>query len=55
MELLFLQKVSMRFMKRMLNVDYRNSLAKNARKLIASRYEQGFVRQCLYDFYDEIL
>lgn len=42
-------------MKRMLNVDYRNSLAKNARKLIASRYEQGFVRQCLYDFYDEIL
>lgn len=42
-------------MKRMLNVDYRNSLAKNARRLIASRYEQGFVRQCLYDFYDEIL
>jgi glycosyltransferase involved in cell wall biosynthesis len=42
-------------MKRMLNTDYRNSLAKNARKLVASRYEQGFVRQCLYDFYDEIL
>lgn len=42
-------------MKRMLNADYRSSLAKNARKLIASRYEQGFVRQCLYDFYDEIL
>lgn len=42
-------------MKRMLNADYRNSLAKNARKLIASRYEQRFVRQCLYDFYDEIL
>lgn len=42
-------------MKCMTNADYRNSLAKNARKLIASRYEQGFVRQCLYDFYDEIL
>lgn len=42
-------------MKRMLNADYRNSLAKNARKLIASRYEQGFVRKCLSDFYDKIL
>ena len=42
-------------MKCMTDADYRNSLAKNARKLIASRYEQGFVRQCLYDFYDEIL
>ena len=26
-----------------------------ARPLIASRYEQGYVRQCLYDFYHEIL
>lgn len=42
-------------MKRMLDLDYRNTLAKNARKLIASRYEQGFVRKCLYDFYDKIL
>lgn len=42
-------------MKRMLNANYRNTLAKNARKLIASRYEQGFVRKCLYDFYDNIL
>nr|WP_245208488.1 glycosyltransferase family 4 protein [Bacteroides faecium] len=42
-------------MKRMLDVNYRNALAKNARKLIASRYEQGFVRKCLYDFYDSIL
>jgi glycosyltransferase involved in cell wall biosynthesis len=25
-----------------------------ARQLIASRFEQGFVRQCLYDFYQEI-
>ena len=31
------------------------SLARNARPLIASRYEQGYVRQCLYDFYHEIL
>ncbi len=31
------------------------SLATNARTLIASRYEQGYVRQCLYDFYHEIL
>lgn len=31
------------------------AMAANARPLIASRYEQGYVRQCLYDFYDEIL
>lgn len=42
-------------MKRMLDANYRNDLAKNARRLIASRYEQGFVRKCLYDFYDKIL
>lgn len=42
-------------MKRMLDADYRNPLVKNARKLIASKYEQGFVRKCLYDFYDKIL
>ena len=30
-------------------------LAAEARPLIASRYEQGFVRRCLYDFYHEIL
>lgn len=42
-------------MKHMLDTDYRNDLANNARKLIASRYEQGFVRKCLYDFYDKIL
>ena len=33
----------------------RDFMAGNARKLIADRYEQGFVRKCLYDFYDEIL
>jgi len=31
------------------------ALAANARPLIASRFEQGYVRQCLYDFYHEIL
>ena len=30
-------------------------MASNAREMIASRFEQGFVRKCLYDFYDEIL
>ncbi len=42
-------------MKRMLDEDYRNGLARNARTMIASRYEQGFVRKCLYEFYDQIL
>ena len=42
-------------MKRMLDADYRNSLAKNARKLIVSRYEQSYVRKCLCDFYDDII
>ena len=35
--------------------DAREKMAGNAREMIASRYEQGFVRKCLYDFYDEIL
>lgn len=30
-------------------------MASNARQMVADRFEQGFVRQCLYDFYDEIL
>jgi len=29
-------------------------MAANARPLIASRYEQGFVRQCLYDYYKQL-
>ena len=43
-------------MKKMLD-DYESNLhmASNARQMIADRYEQGLVRQCLYDFYDEIL
>ena len=33
----------------------REKMAGNAREMIATRYEQGFVRKCLYDFYDGIL
>ena len=39
----------------MRNKDAREKMAGNARQMIASRFEQGFVRKCLYDFYDEIL
>ena len=35
--------------------DLANRLSNEARPLIASRYEQGFVRQCLKDYYKEIL
>lgn len=42
-------------MKKMLDKNYRLSLASKARKLIASRYEQSFVRKCLYEFYEEII
>ncbi len=31
-----------------------NRLVANARRLVADRYEQGFVRQCLKDYYKEI-
>lgn len=31
------------------------AMAANARPMIASRFEQGFVRQCLKDYYKEIL
>lgn len=33
----------------------RKQMAANARPSIEARFEQHFVRQCLYDFYDEIL
>lgn len=33
----------------------RDCMAANARQMIASRYEQSYVRQCLYDFYNELL
>ena len=35
--------------------EQRKSMAENARPMVASRYEQGFVRQCLKDYYKEIL
>ena len=35
--------------------DIRTEMATNARPLIASRYEQSYVRRCLKDFYKEIL
>ena len=31
------------------------NMASQARPLVASRYEQGYVRQCLYNFYNDIL
>lgn len=37
------------------NQEERELMADNARKMIADRFEQSFVRKCLYDFYDEIL
>lgn len=43
-------------MKRMLTDEpMRRSMAEKARGLIASRFEKGFVQQCLIDFYKEIL
>lgn len=33
----------------------RTRMARNTRKMISDRFEQGFVRKCLYDFYDEIM
>ena len=42
-------------MMRMTDKELRDSLSKNARKMVASRYDQHFVRKCLYDFYKEIL
>ena len=33
----------------------REKLAGKARKMIADRFEQGFVRKCLYEYYDEVM
>lgn len=32
-----------------------NTMANNARPMIVARFEQGFVRKCLYDYYNEIM
>ncbi len=37
------------------NTEMRDTMAKNSRPLIESRFEQGFVRKCLFDFYDEVM
>lgn len=42
-------------MKMMADVTMHSRMVSVARKMIADRFEQGFVRKCLYDFYDEIL
>lgn len=42
-------------LKMMRDKEAREKMAGNARQMIASKYEQGFVRKCLYDYYDEIL
>lgn len=34
---------------------WRENLSVNARPMIASRYEQGYVRHCLYEFYKETI
>lgn len=36
------------------NID-RKKMADNARKMISDRFEQSYVRKCLYEFYDEII
>ena len=33
----------------------REKLAGHTRKMIADRFEQGFVRKCLYEYYDEVI
>lgn len=43
-------------MERMLSdPDFRETLCKNARPMIASRFEQKFVQKCLIDFYEEVM
>lgn len=41
--------------KMLVNTSETAEMAKNARPMIESRFEQGFVKQCLLDFYDEIM
>lgn len=36
------------------NGELREQMATNARQMVGDRFEQGFVRKCLLDFYDEI-
>lgn len=41
--------------KMLIDKEKREYMAGNVRRMIAGRFEQGFVRKCLYDFYDEVL
>ncbi len=41
---------------RMINhKEWREAMAANARRMVAERFEQSYVRKCLYEFYEEIL
>lgn len=42
---------------RMISISHldRERMAANARKMIADRFEQSYVRKCLYEFYDDIM
>jgi len=43
-------------MRRMVvDAELRETLVKNARKMVASRFDKEFVQKCLLDFYDEVL
>lgn len=39
----------------LLEVEWKDYMASNARQLIFDRYEQSFVQKCLMDFYEELL
>lgn len=39
----------------MTDEEMRQGMASRARQMIADRFEQGFVRRCLYEFYEEII
>ena len=39
----------------LLDINKRNLFASNARKMIETRFEQGFVKKCLLEFYEDIL
>lgn len=42
-------------MARMMDADGRATLAEHARRMIAERYDEKYVRQCLYAFYDRVM
>ena len=35
--------------------EFRENLANEARQMIASRFEQSFVRKCMVDFYESLI